>query len=83
MLRTLWGLLALLGTLCIVYLGLTAYLGYRVGIAIHDAEQHVLVREGAHIIGRANMERYAIHRSGLPDFLVESPTFWLLLHRME
>jgi hypothetical protein len=68
---------------CLLYLAGTAYLGYRVGSAIHDAEQRVLVRTGAHIVGRVAMERYAIHRSGIPDFLVESPTFWLLLRRTE
>ncbi len=81
--RILRGLLTLVGLLCIVYLGVTAYLGYRVGSAIHAAEQQRIIREGAHIVGRGNMERYAVRRSGIPEFLVESPTFWLALHRSE
>jgi hypothetical protein len=83
MLKMLRGLLLVLGALCVVYLGLTAYLGYRVGAAIQDAERHVVIRTGAHLIGRANMELYAVHRSGIPAFLVESPTFWLLMRRTE
>lgn len=83
MLKMLRGLLALVGALCIVYLGVTAYLGYRVGAAIAAAERHAAVRAGARLIGRANMERYAVHRSGIPEALVDSPTFWLLLRRTE
>lgn len=81
--RLVGSLLALIGVLAVVYLGVTAYLGFRVGSTIHAAEQRRIVREGAHLIGRPALERYAIHRSGLPDFLVQSPTFWLLLRESE
>ncbi|MGH7738027.1 MAG: hypothetical protein ACREMP_09215 [Candidatus Tyrphobacter sp.] len=76
-------LLALIGILAIIYFGFTAYIGYRMGTAIHSAEQRRIVRVGAHLAGRSTVERYAIRRSGLPDFLVESPTFWLLLRNTE
>lgn len=76
-------LLALVGALALVYLGVTAYLGFRVGSAIHAAEQRRIVRAGAHLVGRPALERYAIRRSGLPDVLVQSPTFWLLMRRAE
>ncbi len=76
-------LLALVGLLALIYFAVTAYLGYRVGSAIHVAERQRIVRAGAHVIGRATVERYAIKRSGIPAFLVESPTFWYELHRAE
>lgn len=75
--------LAFFGIICALYFGLTAYLGYRVGAAIAAAEQRVLIRDGVRIAGHELMERYAIHRSGIPHYLVESPTFWLLLRRTE
>ncbi len=77
------GLLALVGLLAVIYFGFTAYLGYRVGSAIAAAEQKQLVRTGVHIVGRELMERYAVKRSGLPEILVDSPTFWLLLRKSE
>jgi hypothetical protein len=76
-------LLALVGLLAIVYFGFTAYLGYRVGSAIHAAEQRRIVRIGARIVGRTELERYAIRRSDLPDVLVESPAFWYVLRATE
>ena len=81
--RFLGRLLAFVGILAVIYFGATAYLGYRVGAAIHDVEQNRFVREGAHLVGRGNMERYAVRRSGLPEVLTESPTFWLMLRRTE
>lgn len=81
--RFLVRLLALVGILAVIYFGLTAYLGYRVGAAIHDAERQRLVRTGAHVLGRAVVERYAVKRSGIPAFLVESPAFWCALRRTE
>lgn len=81
--RFIGSLLALVGLLAILYFGFTAYLGYRVGTAIHRAEQRRIVREGARIVGRAMLERYAIRKSGLPDMLVESPTFWIELRATE
>jgi len=76
-------LLAAVGLLALGYLVATAYLGYRVGSAIHDAERHRIVRAGAHLIGRAALERYAIRRSRLPTYLYESPSFWYALRRFE
>jgi hypothetical protein len=64
-------------------LGATAYLGYRVGSAIAQAEQRILIRDGVRVAGHELVERYAIRRSGIPSYLVESPTFWLLLRRTE
>lgn len=81
--RFLGRLLALVGALALIYLAVTAYLGYRVGSAIHDAEQHRIVRAGAHLVGKRMMERYAVRRSDLPDALVESPAFWLALRAAE
>lgn len=81
--RILGRLLAVVGVLALVYLGATAYLGYRVGVVIHQVEQNRIIRTGAHVIGKRNMERYAVHRSGLPDVLTESPAFWFMLRRME
>ncbi len=76
-------LLTLIGLHAVIYFGLTAYLGYSVGSAIAAAERKELVRTGAHIVGRELMERYAVRRSGLPEILVDSPTFWLLLRNSE
>lgn len=76
-------LLACFGLVCALYFGVTAYLGYRVGAAIAQAEQRVLIRDGVRIAGHELMERYAIHRSGIPHYLIESPTFWLLLRHAE
>ncbi|HUY41102.1 MAG TPA: hypothetical protein VMV82_05990 [Candidatus Dormibacteraeota bacterium] len=81
--RFLGRLLALVGLLALIYFGVTAYLGYRVGSAIHAAERRRIVRAGAHVVGRPAVERYAIKRSGIPAFLVESPAFWYALHRTE
>ncbi len=81
--RMLGRLLAIVGILAVVYFGFTAYLGYRVGSAIHAAEQRRLVRTGVRVVGQRVVERYAIRRSGLPDVLVESPTFWAVLRATE
>jgi hypothetical protein len=76
-------LLALVGLLALVYFAATAYLGHRVGSAIHVAERRRLVRVGTHLVGRPALERFAIRKSGLPAVLVESPTFWYALQRSE
>jgi hypothetical protein len=81
--KVLGSVLACFGVICALYFGATAYLGYRVGVAIAQAEQSVLVRDGVRIAGHELIERYAIRRSGIPHYLVESPTFWLLLRRTE
>lgn len=73
-------LIALLG---LAYFGTTAYFGYRVGSAINQAKTHALTAIGATIVGRDRVERVAIKKSGLPDYAVASPTFWLALRVSE
>jgi hypothetical protein len=73
-------LVVLLG---LVYLGTTAYLGYRVGTAISQAKTHALIAIGAGIVGRNKVERVAIQKSGLPNYLTASPAFWLALRVCE
>jgi len=69
--------------LALSYFGTTAYLGYRVGSAISQAKTHALIAIGAGIVGRNHVERAAIKKSGLPNYLVVSPTFWLALRVSE
>jgi uncharacterized membrane protein SpoIIM required for sporulation len=77
-------LFALFGLACLLYFAFTAYLGYRVGRAIAVAEQRrPMVRRGAALLGRDAIELFAVRRSGLPYYWVESPTFWLLLRNSE
>jgi len=62
------------------YLALGAYAGLRVAQGIDQVEHSsVLVRAGASVLGRRAIERIAIRRSGLPAWLVASPSFWIAL----
>lgn len=67
----------------VVYLGITAYAGYRVGTAIADAKRNPLVAVGSHLVGRERLEEYAVKRSRLPRYVTESPSFWAALRASE
>lgn len=68
----------------VLYCGFTAYCGWRVGTAIAQAEHHnLLVRLGAHIIGRDTVERLALRQANLPAFITRSPSFWTALRLSE
>jgi len=80
LIRTSVWLVVLLG---LAYFGTTAYLGYRVGSAISQAKTHTLIAIGADLAGRNHVERVAIKKSRLPNYLLASPTFWLALRVTE
>ena len=68
----------------LLYLGVTAYAGYRVGSAIRDAQRsNVEVRAGAAIFGERAIERIALRRAQLPAWITGSPAFWPALRRAE
>ena len=68
----------------IVYLGLTAYVGFRVARGIDDAKAHsVTTRVGARLMGRDAVERLAIRKVNLPGWVTGSPSFWWALRAYE
>jgi hypothetical protein len=73
----------LLVVVVVAYFGFTGYAGYRVGTAVSQAKTHALTAIGAGIVGRDKVERAAIKKSKLPNYVVVSPTFWLLLRVTE
>lgn len=70
--------------LLIVYLGLSALYGYRVGRTIYEAKAHnAYVAIASTMVGREETEHYAITHLQVPEFVVKSPTFWLALRLSE
>lgn len=70
--------------LVLAYAGLTAYAGFRVAHGIDDAKaQSMLTRVGARMMGRDAVERLAIRKGNLPDWITQSPTFWMALRATE
>lgn len=71
--------------LCVMvaYIGVTAYAGYRVGSAISAAKRNTLVAIGERVVGREALERYAIKKSKLPDYITQAPPFWVALRASE
>lgn len=75
-------ILALLVVLA--YAGITAYAGFRVARGIDDAKaSSVVTRVGARIMGRDAVERLAIRKGNVPQWVAQSPTFWMALRANE
>jgi hypothetical protein len=66
------------------YFVVTGYAGYLVGKGIDDAKrQNLLVAVGTTVIGRHTTENLALHQAKLPDYITQSPTFWMILRLTE
>lgn len=67
-----------------VYFAVAAYYGYAVGQSMHKIEvSNPMIGIAATMVGRNAAERFAIHRSGVPSWIVRAPTFWLALRMNE
>lgn len=70
--------------LAVCYLALTAYAGFRVARGIDDAKASSLpTRVGASLAGRDAVERMAIRKGNVPQWVTQSPSFWLTLRAVE
>jgi hypothetical protein len=67
----------------LAYLVVTGHLGYRVGLAISQAKTHTFTAIGATIVGRDKVERAALKKAKLPNYVVASPSFWLCMRVTE
>ena len=79
--RTLGGYVAILA---VAYIALTAYAGFRVARGIDQAKGTSLVtRIAARAMGREAIERIAIRRGDVPNWITGSPAFWWTLRATE
>lgn len=70
--------------LLVVYLGFSAFYGYRVGRTIYEAKaRNPYVAIASNMVGREETEQYAITHLQVPDFIVHSPAFWVALRLSE
>lgn len=77
-------LLAIVVLAALAYVGLTAYAGFRVARGIDDAKaRSVVTRVGTRIMGRDAVERVAIRKGGVPNWITQSPAFWWTLRTYE
>ncbi len=77
------GIVWLLAAIAAGYLLVAAYYGYAVGRAMHDAKRNPLIAVVAGAIGREGSERYAIAKARIPTYIVQAPTFWIVLRLNE
>jgi hypothetical protein len=77
-------LLALFVLLMLSYVALTAYAGFRVARGIDQAKaSSIVTRVGSGVIGRDAVERIAIRRGNVPNWITHSPAFWAALRAAE
>jgi hypothetical protein len=77
-------IIALAVALLIVYLGLSALYGYRVGRVIYEAKaRNPYIAIASNMVGREETEQYAITHLQVPEFITKSPAFWLTLRLSE
>jgi hypothetical protein len=77
-------LVSLVVFIALTYIALTAYAGFRVARGIDEAKaQSVVTRAGARLMGRDAVERLAIRKGNVPNWIVQSPAFWMTLHATE
>ncbi len=70
--------------LVLAYAALTTYAGFRVARGIDEAKaQSSIVRVGARVMGRDAVERLAIRKGNVPNWITQSPTFWMALRANE
>ena len=68
----------------VLYAAFTAYVGFRVARGIDDAKaSSVVTRVGARMMGRDALERLAIRKGNVPNWVTNSPAFWVTLRAME
>lgn len=68
----------------LAYAGIGAYAGFRVARGIDDAKaSSVVTRVGARLMGRDAVERLAIRKGGVPQWIARSPAFWMALRANE
>jgi hypothetical protein len=66
------------------YLAIGAYCGFAVGKTMRDAEaSNPMIGIAVTMVGRDAAEGFAIHRIGVPGWIVAAPTFWLALRANE
>lgn len=66
------------------YAAVTGYAGFLVARGIDDAKAHsVVTRVATTIMGRDAVERLAIRRGRVPQWVTQSPAFWMTLRATE
>ncbi|HET9095623.1 MAG TPA: hypothetical protein VFN37_03090 [Candidatus Baltobacteraceae bacterium] len=66
------------------YTALTGYAGFLVARGIDDAKAHsVVTRVATSIMGRDAVERLAIRKGRVPQWMTQSPAFWMTLRAAE
>lgn len=71
--------------LCVFgYTAFTGYAGFLVARGIDDAKaKSVVTRVGARLMGRDAVERVAIRKGNVPNWITQSPAFWMALRANE
>ena len=67
----------------VLYLAVTAFLGYRLGTQLHAAKSNPFVGIGSQILGPQATEDVMIQQSRLPLAVTASPSFRLALRLTE
>lgn len=73
-----FGLVILIG-----YLIITALCGFHLGRQIYNAKSNPWIGLGSTLIGRDATESFAIQQSNFPNWITESPAFWIALRASE
>jgi hypothetical protein len=77
-------LLAVAFLCAFAYTAVTGYAGFLVARGIDDAKAHsVVTRVGARLMGRDAVDRVAIRKGKVPQWIIQSPVFWATLHATE
>jgi hypothetical protein len=77
-------ILGLFLVLVVSYAALTAYAGLRVARGIVQAKaSSIVTRVGSRLMGRDAVERIAIRRGNVPNWITQSPAFWIALRAAE
>jgi hypothetical protein len=66
------------------YTAVTGYAGFLVARGIDDAKaRSVVTRVATGVMGRDAVERLAIRKGRVPNWVTQSPAFWATLHATE
>jgi len=80
---TLSGLIKLGLFILIGYLILTGIYGFSLGHQIYLARSNPIIGFGSALVGRDATEAFGIQQSGLPQWVIDSPSFWFALRVSE
>lgn len=68
----------------LAYTAVTGYAGFLVARGIDDAKAHsVVTRVATRLMGRDAVERVAIRKGRVPQWVTQSPAFWMTLRAAE